>query len=307
MTDGSGPDDEPTETTSPRDDPGGSPAGVGRDPGGDPSSGLDGPLGALADAPPGQRDGGASGDGGTPDVTAAAAAVLRDRATEWFEPLYRDAAGDPSAVPWAGLAPHPHVVGWLDQPGLDVTGVDAVVVGCGLGDDAVELARRGCRVTAFDVSPTAVTWARERFARDLAGMPGTVDWQVADLLDLPAHLVGAFGLVVEVRTVQSLPATVRDRAMVGVSSLAGPGGWVLVSTLLATSEEAARSWQGPPWAQAPSELAAYRVGGLERVALEHPPADPSRPAMEVRLTLHRAGSASDVDSDVDAAGRAVPE
>lgn len=220
-------------------------------------------------------------------VTRDAGRVLRQRATGWFEPLYRDAAGDPAAIPWADLAPHRHVVGWLDQPGLDVTGVDAVVVGCGLGDDAVELARRGCRVTAFDLSETAVAWARERFADDLADLPGSVAWQVADVLDLPDRLVGAFGLVVEVRTIQSLPATVRDQAMLGVASLVGPGGWLLVSTLLATSDEAARTFPGPPWAQAPAELAAYLADGLERVSMEHPDADPDAPAMPVRLLLRR--------------------
>ncbi len=220
-------------------------------------------------------------------VTAAAAGVLRDQASDRFELLYRDAAGDAADVPWAALAPHPHVVTWLDQPGLDVTGVDAVVVGCGLGDDAVELARRGCRVTAFDVAPSAVAWARARFADELAELPGSVSWEVADVLDLSDHLVAAFGLVVEVRTVQSLPASMRDRAMLGVASLVGPGGYLLVSTLLATSDEAARTWQGPPWAQAPAELAAYRVDGLERLSLEHPATDPARPAMDVRLVLHR--------------------
>ncbi|PWG72600.1 SAM-dependent methyltransferase, partial [Enterococcus hirae] len=76
-----------------------------------------------------------------------------------------------------------------------------------MGDEAADLARRGCRVTAFDISPTAVAWAQQRFP-DL-----DVDWRVLDLLDLPGDLRGAFGLVVEVRTVQSLPASRRDDAM----------------------------------------------------------------------------------------------
>lgn len=158
------------------------------------------------------------------------------------------------------------------------------MVGCGLGDDAVELARRGYEVVAFDVAESAVAWARERFPK--AG----VDWRVVDLLDAPDDLVGAFDLVVDVRTVQSLPGVVRDAAMHAIGNLAAPGGVVLAVTLVAASNEVSRSWQGPPWAQAPSELAAYRAAGLERVALEHPDAD-ERGAMEVRLTLQRpAGS-----------------
>jgi hypothetical protein len=198
----------------------------------------------------------------------------------WFEPLYAQAAGDAEAVPWARMAPHPYLVGWLDQPGLDVTGVDAVVVGCGLGDDAAELSRRGCRVTAFDVSSTAVEWARRRFP------DADVDWRALDLFSLPDDMRGAYGLVVEVRTVQSLPARVRDAAMQVVGSLVGPGGYLLATTLLATSDAAARSWQGPPWALAPSELTGFRAAGLERLGLDHPPAG-GRDAMEVRLLFHR--------------------
>lgn len=215
------------------------------------------------------------------DVTAAAAKVLRSRASDWFEPLYAEAQGDPAAVPWAHQEPHPHLVAWLDQPGLDVTGVDAVVVGCGLGDDAAELARRGCRVTAFDLSPTAIAWARRRFP-DL-----DIQWVVADLLDLPDHLVGAFGLVVEVRTVQSLPASVRDEAMLAIGSLVGDGGWLLASLLLATSDEAARAWEGPPWALAPAELTAWKAVGLERMSLDHPLVTPDHTTMMVRVTFRR--------------------
>lgn len=170
---------------------------------------------------------------------------------------------------------------WLDQPGLDVTGVDAVVVGCGLGDEAADLAARGCRVTAFDVSPTAVDWARRRFP------DAAVDWQVLDLFDLPAAMRGAFGLVVEVRTVQSVPPERRDEAMQAVASLVGPGGYLLATLLLATSDTASRAWQGPPWALAPSDLATYAMAGLDRVGLDHPTGSEDEPAMEVRLVLQR--------------------
>src|SRR5690242_12796755 len=53
----------------------------------------------------------------------------------------------------------------------------ALDAGCGRGADAVWLARQGWRVTAVDVSPTAVRDAEAR-AGDLA--PG-IEWVVADL------------------------------------------------------------------------------------------------------------------------------
>jgi hypothetical protein len=198
----------------------------------------------------------------------------------WFEPVYRAAGWEATAIPWAGQQPHPYVVDWLDAPPAAPPGTRAVVVGCGLGDDAVAVARHGFETTAFDVAPRAVSWARRRFLRS------GVDWRVADVLDLPDDLVGAFDLVVEVRTVQSLPGVVRDAAMQGVASLAAPGGVVLAVTLLAVSSEAAARAEGPPWPQAPAELAAYRAGGLEQVALEHPDPD-DRGLLEARVTWRR--------------------
>src|SRR6266498_2097846 len=100
-------------------------------------------------------------------------------ATAWFEPLYRAAGGDAEKVPWADLSPNRWLVEWLDRQSLSPKGAAAVVVGCGLGDDAEELSERGYEVVGFDVSPTAIEWARERF-------PDTaVQYRVADLFDLP--------------------------------------------------------------------------------------------------------------------------
>jgi SAM-dependent methyltransferase len=201
------------------------------------------------------------------------------RPTGWFDPVYAAADGDAGAVPWGGEAAHPYVVDWLDDPAARPPGRRAVVVGCGLGGDAAALHAAGYDVTAFDVAPTAVTWARRR-------LPAGVRVLEADLLDLPEDLIGRFDLVVEVRTVQSLPGVVRDAAMHAVASLAGPSGVVLAVTLLATSPDAAARAEGPPWPQAPSELAAYLAGGLRRVALEHP--DPAgEAAIEVRCTFVR--------------------
>lgn len=204
--------------------------------------------------------------------------------TDWFEPLYEAAAGDPAAVPWARQAPSPLLLSWLDQPGLEVAGSDALVVGCGLGDDAAELARRGCRVVAFDVSPTAVAWARQRFAA--TDHAGDVTFRTADLLDLPDDLVGSAGLVVEVRTVQSLPEELRGDAMQAIASTVAPGGLLVHAGLVATNPRAAATWQGPPWALSPDELRVYEAAGLERLALAHPTGTEDD-AMQVVLTLQR--------------------
>jgi SAM-dependent methyltransferase len=216
-----------------------------------------------------------------PDVPALVEHHLgAGQPTGWFEPVYAAAGDDASAVPWAHLSPHPYVEDWLADPVATPPGRRAVVVGCGLGDDAVLLADAGYDVTAFDVAPSAVAWAQRRFPA------APVAWRVADLLDLPTDLVGAFDLVVEVRTVQSLPGVVRDAAMHAIGTLAAPGGVVVAVTLLTTEQDGARRRTGPPWPQVPSELAAYRSSGLVRLALEHPDPD-EQGLLVVRLTLQR--------------------
>ena len=91
------------------------------------------------------------------------------------EELYARANGDASVIPWADLMPNPHLVTWLDNHGIREAGKKALKIGCGLGDDAEELARRGFDTTAFDISPTAIAWCQRRF-------PGTsVHYVIADL------------------------------------------------------------------------------------------------------------------------------
>src|SRR3954466_6471016 len=77
-------------------------------------------------------------------------------ATGWLERLYADAGQDPARVPWADRTTNANLTEWLDRK--DEHRGTALVVGCGLGHDAEELARRGYDVTAFDVAPSAVAW-----------------------------------------------------------------------------------------------------------------------------------------------------
>ena len=215
--------------------------------------------------------------------------------TGWFEEIYASAIPRLAAVPWATGAPNPALIEWL-AAGPDVpTGGRAVVVGCGVGDDAVEVARHGFEVVAFDVSPTAIRWARRRFPRR------GVDWRVADLLHPDPDMERGFDLVVEVGNVAWLPGVVRDAAMNGIAELVADGGVAVTIALTATGPDVAKGHVGPPWPQAPSEFATYRAGGLERTSLDHapPPAGPTGTApgpaqadwFEVRMTWRRPETA----------------
>ncbi|MGH7912287.1 MAG: class I SAM-dependent methyltransferase [Candidatus Dormibacteraceae bacterium] len=180
-----------------------------------------------------------------------------------FERLYAGARGNLRAVPWALLEPHPSFVEWLNRrpaPHRDA----ALVVGCGLGDDAEEAARRGYAVVAFDLSPSAIRLARKRFPTS------AVDYQVADLRDLPGRWAGAFDLVVEIRTLQSLPRGARGPAIAAVAGCTAPGGVVFVRGML---EADGGRRGGRPWPLRRSELAAFGEAGLTELEFAPKPSE----------------------------------
>ena len=80
----------------------------------------------------------------------------------WFEALYDRADGERAAIPWADAAPRFKLKAWLADSGLRAG--RAIDIGCGLGDNAQILAGAGLQVTAFDLSETAISWARQRVA-----------------------------------------------------------------------------------------------------------------------------------------------
>ena len=111
-----------------------------------------------------------------------------------FDALYRGespAEGFPAVAtpPWDTKAPKETVVAW--QEGGWVHG-DVLDIGCGLGDNAIYLAKNGHNVTGLDISPTALITA-ERRAAD-AGV--TVKFAVADSTKLEGY-TDAFDTVVD--------------------------------------------------------------------------------------------------------------
>jgi len=70
------------------------------------------------------------------------------------------------------------LLGWL-PPRLDALRV--LDAGCGTGAMAVELARRGARVTAVDLSENLIELARERLPDDVD--PRQIDFVAGDMLD----------------------------------------------------------------------------------------------------------------------------
>ena len=93
----------------------------------------------------------------------ASVRIDKSEPSAWFEVLYAQAKGDTAKIPWAKLAPHPYLQDWLTNHEPFPSQQKALVIGCGLGDDAEALANLGFEVTAFDISPTAITWCKQRF------------------------------------------------------------------------------------------------------------------------------------------------
>ncbi len=183
----------------------------------------------------------------------------RGDATGWFEELYTQAQGNEHGIHWADMAVNPNLVGWLDRRNMQGTGKRALVVGCGLGDDAEELARRSFEVVAFDVAPTAIAWCRQRFPRS------PVVYVVADVFDPPSHWQGSFDFVLEAYTLQVLPAEVRSRAMTRIAGLLAPGGTLLV---ICRGRSAADPSGELPWPLTTEELETFTGARLRQVHFE---------------------------------------
>jgi SAM-dependent methyltransferase len=169
---------------------------------------------------------------------------------EYCERVYSEADGDPDRVPWAQHGPDELLVQWLNRDGPRIVrpGSRALVVGCGLGDDVAELAARGFDAMGFDVSPTAVRWAARRHPDHAAR------FLQANLLDLPARLLGRFDLVVEIGTLQSLTGELRTIAARNIAQLASSRGVVLAVSCGRHCEEDCPDAEGPPWPLSTREL-----------------------------------------------------
>jgi len=180
--------------------------------------------------------------------------IREDRPTDWFEALYGQAGIDGTGVPWASMATHPAFADWLAKHPLNGQGKTALVVGCGMGDDAIALEHLGFAVTAFDVSASAIAFCRNRFP------DSTVDFVQADLLQDQPGWHGAFDFVLEIYTVQALPPAYEAQSIAAISGFVAPGGALLV---VAETSKAARDFEnGPPWLLTPDHVAAFEAQGL---------------------------------------------
>lgn len=191
--------------------------------------------------------------------------------TGWFEPLYQEAEAGKSTVPWANLCPNPRLLDFWKTYSRLTAGKTGLTIGCGLGDDAEQLAAWGFRTTAFDISETAIRASRKRFP------DSSVEYLAANLLDPLPTWRHAFDFVFEANTLQVLPAALRPAAIQNISGFLRPGGLLLV---IARGRELCDPEGQMPWPLTRAELSAFTTAGLEELSFEdlldfEDPADPA--------------------------------
>jgi len=108
---------------------------------------------------------------------------------EFFDETYLQVYG-------VNLETAPAQVDFLAQVMELGQGAEVLDLCCGYGRHAVELARRGCRVTGLDLSETLLAKAQELAAQ--AGV--TVTWHRADMRQVPAQWAGRFDAVINMFT-----------------------------------------------------------------------------------------------------------
>lgn len=199
----------------------------------------------------------------------------------WFDALYARAGGEPDIIPWADMVPNPNLLQWLDAHPLAGAHLSALEIGCGLGDNAEALSRRGFRVTAFDISRTAIAWAVKRFPRS------PVSYTVQDLFKPPPSWHGAFDLVVESYTLQVLTPELRPQAIAAISRFVAPEGILLV---ICRGREDEEDRGKMPWPLTRRELAGFDGNGLERVEFEDYVDSEDPPVRRFRAVYRRPSS-----------------
>ena len=155
----------------------------------------------------------------------------------WFEELYAGAGRDSEEIPWAKMEANPKMVEWIAERS-EITG-RALVVGCGLGDDAEWLSAAGFDVTAFDLSQSSIDWCHERFPQS------SVNYCVGDLLAPEEEWLEVYDLVVEIHILQAIPDSIRDAAASNLPTFLNKGGNLLCIGRLLT--ERIPDEPSPPW------------------------------------------------------------
>jgi 2-polyprenyl-3-methyl-5-hydroxy-6-metoxy-1,4-benzoquinol methylase len=141
-----------------------------------------------------------------------------DRQFPNWEQLYQEQAVE--SMPWFHEALDPDLERALHQ--LNITQGTALDIGTGPGTQAIALARLGFRVTATDLSTTAIEKAKEKT------QDARLDilWMQDDILN--SQLDGQFSVIVDRGCFHVLPPQQRQDYVSVVASLLEPSGYLFL-------------------------------------------------------------------------------
>jgi SAM-dependent methyltransferase len=184
--------------------------------------------------------------------------IKENNPTGWFEALYAKAKGDARTIPWADLEPNPNLVTWIKHVKFDGAAKRALVIGCGLGDDAEYLAALGFHnVDAFDISKTAIAWCRKRYPNS------KVNYYVDDLLQYKNG--GRYEFILEAYTLQVLPRELHGKCIEVIARLLKDHGKLLVITRGKEEDDEPGLM---PWPLTREELYGFEKYGITLVTFE---------------------------------------
>ena len=156
--------------------------------------------------------------------------LRRDKWRAFYDGTYAPhLSGDSRAtieqLPWRSAGPSTPLVEFIAAGNLPKSAT-AIELGCGTGENLVALARACESSTGVDIVPAAVSATNAALAA--AGQEATT--LVADVLELPASLRGAFDFVFDCQTWQCVRKVDEAAATEAVVSLLKPGGRLLLLT-----------------------------------------------------------------------------
>ncbi len=178
-----------------------------------------------------------------------------NKASELFEEMYKKHENNHENIPWARKDVNPLLQTYLDN--CEEHKGKALVIGCGLGDDAYALENAGYDVLAIDVSQTALDLAQKRFS------DSNILFKKQDIFDMPQKYFENFDFVFEALTIQSLPIKFREKMIHAVASTVAKDGKLLVVAHQHTGNN-----DGPPWPLTHDDISLFKTNGMKELSLE---------------------------------------
>jgi len=176
-------------------------------------------------------------------------------ATLWFNELYKKYKNNHQDIPWARLKVNPLLETYLNTQNSHMG--KALVIGCGLGDDAIALELAGYSVVAIDVSVAALESAKERFP------DSKVNFVKQDIFEMPEKYSEYFDFVFEAFTIQSLPIVFREKMIKSIINTIEIKGKLLV-----VAHKKEKNFPGPPWPLQEDEINLFSLHGMKEISNE---------------------------------------